>query len=82
MKWAVLLAKEREITIHADNINEVVKEANSIKTTEERIVNIRLQRGGEVRQPAGLITRRLTVRIRSLLFKRSKLKNGSLSERI
>ena len=49
MTWAVLLAKEREITIHADNINEVVKEANSIKTTEERIVNIRLQRGGEVR---------------------------------
>lgn len=44
MTWSVILAKEREITSNATNINEVVKEANSIKTTEERIVSIRLKR--------------------------------------
>ena len=44
MKYVVILAKERELTIHTDNINEVVKEANSVKTTEERIVSIRLKR--------------------------------------
>ena len=44
MKWVVILAKEREVTIHADNINEAVKEANSVKTTEEKIVTIRLKR--------------------------------------
>ena len=44
MKYSVILAKERELTIHADNINEVVKDANSVKTTEEKIVSISLKR--------------------------------------
>ena len=44
MKWSVLLAKEREIEIDADNINEVVEIAKSKKTKEERIVRIRLNR--------------------------------------
>lgn len=44
MKWHILLAKEREITIHRDNINEAVKEANSMKVTEEKIVSIRVKR--------------------------------------
>ena len=45
MKWSVLLAKEREIKIDADNINEVVEIAKSKKTKEERIVSIRINRG-------------------------------------
>ena len=45
MKWSVLLAKEREIEIDADNINEVVEIAKSKKTKEERIVSIRINRG-------------------------------------
>lgn len=44
MKWSVLLAKEREIDIEADNINDVVKIAKFKKTREERIVCIRLNR--------------------------------------
>ena len=44
MEWSVLLAKEREIEIDADNINEVVEIAKSKKTKEERIVSIRLNR--------------------------------------
>ena len=44
MKWYVLLAKEREIEIEADNINAVVEIAKSKKTKEERIVRIRLNR--------------------------------------
>ena len=44
MKWSVLLAKEREIKIDGDNINEVVEIAKSKKTKEERIVSIRLNR--------------------------------------
>lgn len=44
MEWSVLLAKEREIKIVADNINEVVEIAKSKKTKEERIVSIRLNR--------------------------------------
>ena len=45
MKWQVILAEERTITINADNINETVKMANEQKTNEEKIVNIRLIRG-------------------------------------
>lgn len=45
MKWQVIIAKERIITINADNINETVKMANEQKTDKEKIVNIRLIRG-------------------------------------
>lgn len=45
MTWQVILAKERTITINADNINETVKMANEEKTDEEKIVSIRLIRG-------------------------------------
>ena len=45
MKWQVILAKERIITINADNINKTVKMANEEKIDEEKIVNIRLMRG-------------------------------------
>jgi len=43
MDWVVILAKERELIIPADNINEVTQEANAKKTTEERIVSIRIK---------------------------------------
>ena len=44
LKWLVLLAKEREIEIKANNINAVVEKANVEKTKEERIVRIKLKR--------------------------------------
>ena len=44
MKCLLILAKERELTINADNINEVIEIANSEKATEEKIVSIRLKR--------------------------------------
>ena len=44
LKWSVLLAKEREIEIEANNINVVVEIAKFKKTKEERIVRIKLKR--------------------------------------
>ena len=44
MIYVFLLAKEREIAIKEDNINDAVKKANEQKTDEERIVSIRLNR--------------------------------------
>lgn len=44
MTYVFLLAKEREITIGADDINDAVNRANEQKTDEERIVTIKLQR--------------------------------------
>ena len=44
MTWFFLLAKEREISINADNINVAVKTANEQKTDGERIVSIRVKR--------------------------------------
>ena len=44
MIYVFLLAKEREIPINVDNINDAVKKANEQKTDEERIVSIRLNR--------------------------------------
>jgi len=44
MTWFVLLAKEREITINTDNINDAVKTADEQKTDGERIVSIKIQR--------------------------------------
>ena len=44
MTYLFLIAKEREITISADNINDAVKTANEQKTDEERIVRIKIQR--------------------------------------
>ena len=44
MTWLFLLAKEREITINTDNINDAVKTANAQKTDGERIVSIKLKR--------------------------------------
>ena len=45
MKWQVILAKEKTISIDADTINEAVKMATEEKTNKEKIVNIRLMRG-------------------------------------
>lgn len=45
MKWQVILADERTITINAENINETIKMANEEKTEKEKIVNIRFMRG-------------------------------------
>ena len=44
MTWLFLLAKEREITISADNINDAMKTANEQKTDGERIVSIKVKR--------------------------------------
>lgn len=44
MKWAVVLAIEREVEIDASNINAVVDIANEKKSPEEHIVKIRLKR--------------------------------------
>ena len=44
MTWFFILAKEREITISADNINDAVKTANEQKTEGEKIVSIRIKR--------------------------------------
>lgn len=44
MRWEITLAKEREIETQCDNINEVVREAESKKEEGERIVKIRLCR--------------------------------------
>ena len=47
MKWSVVLAKEREIVINADNINRVVENANAEIKEGERIVSIRINTRGE-----------------------------------
>ena len=44
MEWSVILAKEREITVNADNINVVVDKANAEIKEGERIVSIRIKR--------------------------------------
>lgn len=44
MNWSVLLAKEREIEISVDNINQVVEKANVELKEGERIVSIRIKR--------------------------------------
>ena len=44
MTYLFLLAKERGITINADNINDAVKTANEQKTDGEKIVSIRIER--------------------------------------
>ena len=44
MKWSVILAREREITVNADNINVVVAKANAELKEGERIVSIRIKR--------------------------------------
>lgn len=44
MIYVFLLAKEREITINTDNINDAVKTANEQKTDGEGIVSIKLKR--------------------------------------
>lgn len=44
MEWSVLLAKEREITITANNINQVVEKAKVELKEGERIVSIRINR--------------------------------------
>jgi len=44
MEWAVVLAKEREIGIAGENINEVVDKAKAELKEGERIVSIRIKR--------------------------------------
>ena len=44
MKWSVILAKEREIEIDAENLNETVDKANGEIKEGERIVSIRIKR--------------------------------------
>jgi len=44
MKWSIILAKEREIEIISENINEVVEKANAEREKGERIVSIRIKR--------------------------------------
>ena len=44
MTYLFLIAKEREVTIHADNINDAVKTANEQKTDGEKIVSIKIKR--------------------------------------
>lgn len=44
MSWQITFAKEREIEIDVDNINDAVNLANEKKLPEERIVKIRLNR--------------------------------------
>lgn len=44
MKWAVLLAIEREVEIEADNLNVAYEKAKWERKGEERIVSIRLKR--------------------------------------
>ena len=44
MEWSVILAKEREIGINADNINQVVEKAKAELKEGERIVSIRVKR--------------------------------------
>lgn len=44
MKWSVLFTLEREVILVADNLNEVVRKANSEKATEEKITSIKIRR--------------------------------------
>ena len=44
MKWSIILAKEREIVIKANNINLAVYKANAEIKEGERIVSIRIKR--------------------------------------
>ena len=44
MMWAILLAKEREIAITAENLNDVVDKAKAELKEGERIVSIRIKR--------------------------------------
>jgi hypothetical protein len=44
MEWSVILARERGITVNADNINVVVAKAKAELKEGERIVCIRIKR--------------------------------------
>ena len=44
MEWSIILAKEREIEINANNINQVVDKADVEIKEGERVVSIRIKR--------------------------------------
>lgn len=44
MEWVITVAIERNIVVKSDNINDAVRIANEKKSSEERIVKIRLER--------------------------------------
>ncbi len=44
MKWEVIYAREREVEISAENINEVYEEAKRGLWSGERVVSVRVKR--------------------------------------